>query len=230
MVEDDDSALALVLAALQEEHHLVRAARNLQEGQSALERGNTDLLILDRGLPDGDGIKFCLNLRKDARFKDLPVLILSGKGETGDRVLGLRFGADDYLVKPFEVEELLARVDALMRRAQPAPGAGSGRLAVGGVVMNIPGRQVLANGDVVPLSNTEYELLRVLMERAGTALTREFLLQAVWRSVPGKSGEKIVDVTILNLRRKLGALGTLIESSRSYGYKMAARITPRASV
>jgi DNA-binding response OmpR family regulator len=222
VIEDDEPTRELLKAALGEAGHFVHLAPTLAGGFAALEAARPDIVILDRGLPDGDGLRLCLALRKDARFRSVPVLILTGKGEPMEKVLGLRYGADDYLAKPFELEELLARVDALIRRVRPGHGEYSDTLECGGVQIFIPGRQVTIRGNVIPLANREYELLRILMERAGTVLTRDFLLEAVWKAEAGGVGPKTVDVTIMGLRRKLGPKGGLIEAVRSSGYKMSA--------
>lgn len=121
IIDDDEQVQELLEAAVQEIGHTSRTAAGLKEGYEKLKKFGADILILDRGLPDGDGIQLCLTIRKDLRYKNLPILMLTGKSEAGDKVLGLRFGADDYLAKPFDMEELLARVDALIRRIPPGP-------------------------------------------------------------------------------------------------------------
>jgi two-component system phosphate regulon response regulator PhoB len=221
IIEDDAATRSLLAAAMQEDGHISRLAASLEEAGQALAAERPDLIIMDRGLPDGDGLKLCIDLRKDARFRSVPLLMLTGKAETGQRVLGLRYGADDYLTKPFEMAELLARVDGLIRRIRPDLAGFSNTLSCGGVAMFIPGRQVTVGGKVVELGNVEYELLRVLLERPGEALSREFLLSAVWKGDSGGVGPKTVDVTIMSLRRKLGVFGGLITAVRGYGYMIS---------
>jgi len=218
VIEDDASCRDLVAAAMLEEGHIVHIAKDLKDGYGEIERAKPDLIVLDRGLPDGDGMKLCLTLRKDPRFSAIPILMLSGNAEVADRVLGLRFGADDYLSKPFDMEEFLARAAALVRRASPE--LVNCRLECGGLAIDLNARQVKAGEESIPLSGREYELLRVLMGRANTPVTRDFLLEAVWEKAPGTAGHKTVDVTIMNLRRKLGALGGMIVSVRGFGYKL----------
>jgi DNA-binding response OmpR family regulator len=220
LVEDADPTAELIPAAYREEGHLVRLAKTMQEGYELLEQANTDMIIMDRGLPDGDGLRLCLTLRKDSRFQRVPILMLTGKADPADRVLGLRYGADDYLAKPFDVDELIARVDAILRRTSPAAAYLAGRLEAGGIVLDLKGRRVTIKGDIIALTGREYELLRVLMEKAGTVLTREFLLGTVWKASEGTVGRKTVDVTVMNLRRKLGGKGAMIVAVRPDGYKM----------
>jgi len=121
IIDDDETVQKLLEAAVEEIGNSVRTAKTLKEGNEAIEKYGADLILLDRHLPDGDGINLCLTLKKDPRFRTIPILMLTGMAETGDKVLGLRFGADDYLTKPFDMEELLARIDALTRRLPPGP-------------------------------------------------------------------------------------------------------------
>ncbi|PKM98898.1 MAG: DNA-binding response regulator [Elusimicrobia bacterium HGW-Elusimicrobia-3] len=164
IIEDDPACCELLTAAMLEAGRVVHAATTLAEGYKELEKARPDLIVLDRGLPDGDGVKFCLTLRKDSRYRTIPILMLTGRGEVEDRILGLRLGADDYMVKPFDMEELLARMDGLVRRNQPELAGGSGRMQFKGIVMDLRGRQVLANGEEIKVSPREYELLRIFLE------------------------------------------------------------------
>ncbi|MBI5743276.1 MAG: response regulator transcription factor [Elusimicrobia bacterium] len=220
IVEDDPATLELLEAAVSEVGHMARTVGTLANAFKSVERNPPDLIIMDRGLPDGDGFKLCLALKRDLRFRAIPILMVSGRGEVAERVLGLRFGADDYLVKPFDMEELLARVDALFRRAHPELAGYSSRIASGGLELDLAARQATSGGKLVRLTPMEYELLRVLVERRGTVLTREFLLESVWGAARGGAGPKTVDVTVMNLRRKLGAAGSLIAAVRAQGYKL----------
>jgi len=222
VIEDDEATGRLLVAALEEAEHRVLVAPTIAEGRSILDAERPDIIVLDRGLPDGDGLKLCIELRKDSRYRAIPLLMLTGNAETAERIIGLRYGADDYLGKPFDMEEFLARVDGLIRRLTPELFSSSNRLVCGPISMFIPGRQVTVSGKEVPLGNVEYELLRVLMERAGTALSRDLLLEMAWKQAPGEVCAKAVDVAVMSLRRKLGAAGASIEAVRGCGYRMAA--------
>ncbi|MBI4801720.1 MAG: response regulator transcription factor [Elusimicrobia bacterium] len=117
LVDDDPIVLELLKDCFGDEHQTF-AAFSIKEAQEQLKKSRPDLLVLDRGLPDGDGLELCAEIRKDPKYQSLPVLMLTGKAETGDKVLGLKLGADDYLAKPFEITEFKARVNALFRRTE----------------------------------------------------------------------------------------------------------------
>lgn len=214
-VEDDPVNREVVKAAFQEGGHTVHTAQSIEDCWKSLKTIKPDVMILDRGLPDGDGIQLCLTLKKDALLREIPILMLTGRAEVQDRILGLRFGADDYLPKPFDIEELRARVHALARRAL---GELSPILAAGGITMDLKSRGVTVSGRHVHLTNREFALLRFFMENPNSILTRESLLAAVWRGAD-QAGPKVVDVTVMNLRRKLGGTDCPIISARSLGYK-----------
>lgn len=194
------------------------SAATLAECWKALQAGKPDLIVLDRGLPDGDGLQLCLNLKRESPFKDIPIIMLTGKAEVADKILGLRFGADDYLSKPFAVEELRARTNAIARRVY---GNMSSRLTLCGITLDIRTRTVTLNTLPLELTNREFALLRVFMENPDTVLTRESLLATVWRGAE-LAGSKVVDVTVMNLRRKLGAEKSPICAIRSLGYKFVS--------
>lgn len=217
-VDDDKLNRELVMAAFQEDQHVVYGAASLGESHVLLQRLTPDIIILDRGLPDGDGLQFCLNLKKDPLFRGIPVIMLTGRAEIPDKILGLRYGADDYLAKPFDMEELRARVGALARRAY---GGQTPELTLCGITMDLRGRTVTVKNEPLELTNKEFALLRAFMESPGTVLTRESLLATVWNSSEPAS-YKVVDVTVMNLRRKLGAGESLIRSVRSLGYMFTA--------
>lgn len=219
VVEDDASTRDLLTAAFRDDGHVVHAAATIKAAEKAFLDARPDLIILDRGLPDGDGIQLAMRLRKDPALAGVPLLMLTGKAETEDKVLGLRLGADDYLPKPFVMEELLARAAALVRRSQGGVFA-SPQIACAGIVIDVPSRRVLADGDEVKLTGREYDLLKAMVERAGTALTREFLMETVWGAPAGEKTMKIVDVTVMTMRRKLGAAGGRIVAVRGMGYMM----------
>jgi DNA-binding response OmpR family regulator len=154
-----------------------------------------DLLVLDLGLPGMDGLEVCRRVRIDD--PDLPVLMLTARTDEVDFVVGLDAGADDYVTKPFRLAELLARVRALLRRLTPEA------VEVGGVRMELSGRRVLVDGAEVGLANKEFELLRVLLLRAGQVVTREEILREVWND-PDMKTSKTLDMHMSWLRRKIG--------------------------
>jgi len=195
LVEDDlDIAEPLARALTREGYEVAVAA----DGLIALEHvrgGGVDLLVLDLGLPGMDGLEVCRRIRLEV--PDLPVLMLTARTDEVDFVVGLDAGADDYVGKPFRLAELLARVRALLRRLTPET------VEVGGVRMELSGRRVLVDGAEIGLANKEFELLRVLLLRAGQVVTREEILREVWND-PDLKTSKTLDMHMSWLRRKIG--------------------------
>lgn len=210
LLAEDDSAIADPLSrALQREGYRVVVA---EDGVSALDlarQGPVDLLVLDLGLPGMDGLEVCRRLRTSA--PDLPVLMLTARTDEVDFVVGLDAGADDYVGKPFRLAELLARVRALLRRRS------ADAVEVGGVRMDLAGRRVLVDGAEVGLANKEFELLRVLLTRAGQVVTREEILREVWND-PELKTSKTLDMHMSWLRRKIGG-DRRIATVRGVGFR-----------
>ncbi len=195
LLAEDDAAIAEPLSrALQREGYEVGRRRRPRRA-GAGPAGGIDLLVLDLGLPGMDGLEVCRRVRLD--FPDLPVLMLTARTDEVDFVVGLDAGADDYVGKPFRLAELLARVRALLRRLTPET------VEVGGVRMELSGRRVLVDGAEVGLANKEFELLRVLLLRAGQVVTREEILREVWND-PDMKTSKTLDMHMSWLRRKIG--------------------------
>lgn len=196
LLAEDDTAIADPLSrALQREGYQVVLAADGVVALDLARRGPVDLLVLDLGLPGMDGLEVCRRLRTTA--PDLPVLMLTARTDEVDFVVGLDAGADDYVGKPFRLAELLARVRALLRRRS------ADAVQVGGVRMDLPGRRVLVDGAEVGLANKEFELLRVLLTRAGQVVTREEILREVWND-PDLKTSKTLDMHMSWLRRKIG--------------------------
>src|SRR5262245_28784858 len=218
LVVEDDAEIADVLRrTLRQEGHEVRAAADGVEALSVAEEFVPDLVVLDLGLPRLDGVEVCRRLREAS---DVPILILTARTETGDRVEGLDSGADDYLVKPFERQELLARLRALMRRRPPR---GSASLVVDDLSLNPDTREVRRHGRQIELTNREFELLEYLMRNERLVVSRERLLEEVWGYDP-MAMTNTIDVFISNLRRKLeeGDEDRLLHTKRGAGYVLRA--------
>lgn len=220
VVDDEPDILELIGL------HLTRAGFSVKAFAAAnpllqyLAKQLPDLLVLDLMLPDGDGLDICKSLKKDQRTSSLPILILTARGEKPDIVLGLEFGADDYLVKPFSPAELVARVKAILRRStKPAPGAGE-LIRVGEALAIDPGRHsVLVNGSPVELTSTEFSILLILSRNPGWVFTREKILDALWGDEKDVI-DRTIDVHIKHMREKLGPAGSLIKNIRGVGYKI----------
>lgn len=197
LIIDDDVALNELLGEYLERFgHRLAAATTATDGIRLLRRDRPDLLILDVMLPDADGMEVCREIRRES---DIPIVMLTARGDVPDRVLGLEFGADDYVPKPFEPRELVARIETLMRRSrQPV----TPRLMSRGLTLDSETRRVELAGAEVDLTSMEFELLRVLMESRGRVLTRDAVLQAL-RGIDADVYDRSVDMLVSRLRRKL---------------------------
>jgi len=216
LIEDDRTVAAYVAKGLREAGHVVDQCADGRDGLYAVAGHDHDLVILDRMLPGVDGMAILQTMR--ASGNQTPVLLLTALGAVDERVDGLRKGADDYLSKPFSLQELVARVEALGRR--PARAREIERLSVNEVEMDLLRRQVRVRGEEVRLTGREFQLLEVLLRNAGRVVTRSMLLEAVWdyRFDPQTN---IVDQHVSRLRLKLAERGadTLIETVRGVGYR-----------
>jgi DNA-binding response OmpR family regulator len=202
VVEDDPAIRRVVVDALTFDGYEATAAGTFAEGRDAALRTPCELVLLDLVLPGGDGLDLLADVR--AAQPTLPVIILTARGEEEDRVKGLRLGADDYVVKPFGVSELLARVAAVLRRSAERPSdLGQVRFA-GGVVDLARGQVTLAGGETRTLSEKEGEVLAFLARRSGRVVSRAELLEAVWRLPAHKVSTRTIDMTMARLREKLG--------------------------
>ena len=213
VVEDDDAIVDVLRRTLRQEGHEVRAATDGEQALSTAAEFVPDLIILDLGLPGMDGVEVCRRLRADG---DVPILILTARSELDDRVEGLDSGADDYLVKPFERQELLARMRSLMRRRPPR---GSAALVVGDLRLNSDRHEAVRGERELELTNREFELLEYLMRNERLVVSRERLLEEVWGYDP-LAMTNTIDVFISNLRRKLEQDGEprMLHTKRGAGY------------
>jgi OmpR family response regulator RpaB len=218
---DDDAALASLLTEYFERFgHQLSSATTAAEGRQRLHRDDPDLLILDVMLPDADGMEICRSVRAES---DIPILMLTARGDLPDRVLGLEFGADDYVPKPFEPRELVARVETLMRRVSREPAK---RLKAGNLELDSETRRVTRDGDEIELTSAEFELLRVLMESRGRALSREAVLRRL-RGGEADVYDRSVDMLVSRVRRKLGddsRSAMLIKTIRGIGYQFVGTV------
>jgi two-component system, OmpR family, response regulator MprA len=213
VVEDDAEITDALRRSLRHEGYQVRTAGDGVTALDAAAEFIPDLVVLDLGLPRLDGIEVCRQLRADG---DVPILILTARTETDDRVTGLDSGADDYLIKPFERQEFLARIRALLRRRPPR---GSATLTVGDLRLNPDTREVHRGDREIELTNREFELLEYLMRNERLVVSRQRLLDEVWGYDP-MAATNTIDVFISNLRRKLEASDEprLLHTKRGAGY------------
>ncbi len=197
MIDDDASLNKLLVEYFDRFGHKLTTATTAANGRHLLRRDEPDLLILDVMLPDADGMELCRTIREES---DIPIVMLTARGDLPDRILGLEFGADDYIPKPFEPRELVARVETLMRRARETPAR---RLSAGGgLVLETETRRVTLRGQEIELSSMEFELLRILMDSHGRVFSREMLLRKL-RGIDADIFDRSVDMLISRLRKKL---------------------------
>jgi two-component system, OmpR family, phosphate regulon response regulator PhoB len=219
VVEDEAPLVTLLRYNLEKEGFAVAEAHDGEEALMQLREAAPDAVLLDWMLPRVSGLEVCRQIRRVPAWRDLPVIILTARGEEGDRVRGLDSGADDYIVKPFSPSELIARLRAVIRRARPATTAET--LGFSDLVMDLAAHRVARSGSPVRLGPTEFRLLRFVMERPGRVFSREQLLDGVW----GRDAEvelRTVDVHIRRLRKALneGGRPDLIRTVRAAGYAL----------
>lgn len=198
LIDDDSRLVAMVGDYLRGHGYLVDTALTLAEGRAKLRAESFDALLLDLMLPDGDGLDLTRELRADARFKRLPLLMLTARGESMDRVVGLELGADDYLPKPFEPRELLARVKALLRRASPSP-ADDEVLRFGRLEIDLAARHARIDGNYCDLTGHQFDLLVVLAQSAGRVLSRDQIMDAL-KGHPLEAFDRSIDVHVSRIR------------------------------
>ncbi len=201
-VDDDLEVLETLGRVLRREAFEVGLVSSGPEALNVLEKRHPDLMILDIIMPGMDGITVCRRLRHDPRFTALPILFLTAKGTTDDIVDGLDAGADDYVVKPFELAELRARIHALLRRSTRDKGANT-VLQLNDLRLDSGTYQVFVGDEIIQLTSTEHRLLRYLMENPNRALSPGHLLQAVWEYPPNTGDPDLVRAHVRNLRAKI---------------------------
>ncbi len=200
IVEDEETLVLTLSDRLRSEGYAVEAARDGDAGLERALRESFDLVLLDVALPRRDGLDVCRQLRQ--RGVQTPILMLTARGQVVDRVVGLRLGADDYLTKPFEMIELLARIEALLRRGQAAPAASASGHAFGDVRIDFKSAEVHRAGAPLELSALEFKLLRYLVEHRGELVSRQELLEKVW-GYEALPQTRTVDVHVASLRQKI---------------------------
>ncbi|MBL0926027.1 MAG: response regulator transcription factor [Phycisphaerales bacterium] len=219
IVEDEADIAKLMQFHLEREGYSARIAHSGSAALSALEQQRPDLVILDIMLPDLDGLEVCRRLKRDVASRDVPIIMVSARGEESDVVVGLELGAEDYITKPFSPRVLIARVKAVMRRKETDT---SGQISLaGGEVVIDPARHALKIfGQDVELTLTQYRLLHYLASRPGFVRTRDQIVAAV-RGEDAVLSSRAIDVHVAALRQKLGDMGGMIETVRGVGYRLS---------
>jgi two-component system alkaline phosphatase synthesis response regulator PhoP len=218
VVDDEPDIVELVHYNLTQHGYDVGCSLSGEEGLAQMRSQPPDLVLLDVMLPGVDGLEVCKALKQDKRTADIPIIMLTARSEEADIVAGLELGADDYLTKPFSTRVLLARIKAVLRRQHATPPTETEELVRGNLVIR-PGRyEVLAAGQPIQLTRTEFRILHLLARRPGWVFTRNQIIEAAQgddTSVTTRS----VDVHMVSLRRKLGACGDAVETIRGVGYR-----------
>ena len=218
VIEDEQSIADAVAARLRSEGYAVEVAGDGPAGVERCERIRPDLVVLDLMLPGLDGIEVCKRIQRD---RAVPVLMLTARDTESDLLVGLAIGADDYMTKPFSMRELIARVHALLRRADRGPAGDDAPVRIGSVELDPAARRVRVDGESVHLTPTEFDLLYYLAARPGRVATRDELLAQVWGyDVP--SGARTVDSHVRSIRRKLGA--ELVRTVHGVGYSVEEQV------
>ncbi len=220
IVDDDRAILAALQRLLQREGYQVQSAVSAEEAMTALEAQPVDLALLDISLPGQDGLSLCRQIRGEWRF---PVIMLTGRGSTVDKIVGLEIGADDYITKPFDPGELLARVRAQLRRSHDYAGAAeSAPIQVGSLKVDPDRRVAVIDGRALTLTEREFELLHTLARNRGRPLHRDQLFEAVWGYDSELAGN-LLAVYVRRLRRKIERdpeAPEYLHTVRGYGYKL----------
>jgi len=217
LVDDDPEILALLQAKLKDQPFEIFTAA---EGESALNIIRTqkpDLIVLDISLPGLSGLEICRSLKADKNTREIPIIMLSARSEEIDRVLGLEFGADDYVTKPFNPQELILRINSVLKRVYKVQGA-TESFTRDDLTVDFLKHEVTVKGQSIPLTLTEFKLLSSLLETVGQVKTREYLLQHIWEHGDGVFS-RTIDTHIQRLRTKLKETGRYIETVRGVGYR-----------
>jgi two-component system phosphate regulon response regulator PhoB len=220
VVEDEDAIREMLGLVLEQANFVVRAVADAHQAQAALSESQPDLILLDWMLPGLSGVEWARRLKKDRQYGDVPIIMITARGEEEDKIKGLEVGADDYVTKPFSPRELIARIKAVLRRSNKY--GKSGRIEIGGIVLDVDEHRVSISDKHVVLSPTEYRLLEFFLTHPGKVYSRSQLLDQVW----GRSSfieERTVDVHIRRLRKILAEYDReeVIQTVRGFGYRFS---------
>ena len=225
VVEDEEDIRQILAYNLGQSGHEVLTADRGAAGLDLARKERPELVLLDLMLPDVSGLEVCRQLKSDPTLREVPVMMLTARSEEIDRVVGFELGADDYVVKPFSVRELILRVHAVLRRSRPVmPGAKSeteDELVFGRLRVDRSAHRTWVDGEEITLTPLEMKLLWTLYQRRGRVQTRGTLLDEVWEASP-ENNTRTVDTHIKRLREKLGLAGAYVETVRGIGYRFAS--------
>ncbi|NLO91926.1 MAG: response regulator transcription factor [Elusimicrobia bacterium] len=221
LLEDDPAIQRLIQQILVKEGYRAHVNKTLESARRTIRQCRPDLIILDRRLPDGDGLEFCRDLKNLLPAPLPPVLFLTSKNSTTDKVLGIKMGGDDYLTKPFQVDELLARIEALLRRSGSQDAAPPPVLSHAGIELDSEKHSCIADGREKGLWPKEFELLRLFLSKPGKVISKEFISREIWGH-DFIDTSRAIEMTVRRLKNKLGSKGALLVTVKGYGFKLEA--------
>ena len=219
VIEDEPDIVEVLSYNLKREGYNVSSTLRGDEGLNLVRNQSPNLVILDLMLPGMDGLSICQQLKSDSLVRDIPIIIISAKGEESDVVIGLEMGADDYLTKPFSPRELIARVKAVLRRGPTQDDKARERILLGKLVIDVARHEVNVDDELISLTATEFKILHQLASQSGRAFTREQLLNRVV-GLGVVVVDRNIDVHIRALRKKLGDASDMIQTIRGVGYRL----------
>ncbi len=218
IIEDDKNISKLLKYNLEKAGYACSLAGSGHDAWRVLAKENVDMIILDIMLPEMDGFEVCRCLKHDHQFRDIPIIMLTAKGEERNRIVGLELGADDYVVKPFSPREFVLRVKAVFRRR--SPGKGKKDVLIRGVIsVDVSCHKVTVDGKDIDLTPMEFKLLVTFLQRTGRVQTRDRLLSEIW-DIHTDGNTRTVDTHVKRLREKLGSAGKFIETVVGLGYRL----------
>lgn len=219
VIDDDQDLLDLLSLQLGKEEFKVLLASDGKSGFEMVKNKKPDLVVLDINMPKMSGMELCKALRSEERTSDVPIIMLTAKNEEIDRVLGLEFGADDYLTKPFSPRELILRIKSILKRTHSTAKSQKSSVQYGILTVSLSRHEVKVKNKVVPLTLTEFKLLASLFDKPGQIKTRDYLLEQIWDYGDGVYS-RTIDTHVQRLRAKLKDAGRYIETVRGVGYRL----------
>lgn len=219
MVDDEKDTTDLLTYKLESAGFLPCVTNIPQKAMSLVREFRPDLILLDVMMPELNGLQICHTLKADRELRNIPVILLTARGEPEDRIKGLETGVDDYVPKPFDTRELILRIRAVLKRAKDAKKSNNRQIEFGKLIADKDLHQVSVDGEIIMLTLTEFKLLQLLMENPSQVLSRETLLSRVW-NYESDTETRTVDTHVRRLREKLGSCSGMIETVRGVGYRM----------
>ncbi|WP_130807224.1 response regulator [Senegalia massiliensis] len=219
VVDDEEHIVELLKYNLENNSYNVITAFDGEQAYNKAIEESPDLILLDIMLPVLDGVEVCKKLKKNKTSENIPIIMLTAKSEETDKVLGLEIGADDYMTKPFNIRELIARIKAVLRRTNNSTESSKNILKIDNIIIDIESYEVKVDNEIIDLTFKEFELLKLLSENRGKVLSRNFLLDKIW-GYDFYGETRTVDVHIRHLRKKLKLKDDVIETIRGVGYKI----------